>query len=89
MTHIILVIISRGTYWHKVLLLDAQCSVCSREKREGYLVNKVRLGNRRAADETWNYGTSVSDADFVANSKHTAWALEEVTSLSLSFPSLI
>lgn len=26
-------------------------------------------------DETWNYRTSVNDADFDANSKHAAWAL--------------
>ena len=25
-------------------------------------------------DETWNYRTSVNDADFDANSKHAAWA---------------
>lgn len=64
-----IVIISRRTYWHGMVLLDAQRSVWSRERRESYLVNEMRLGNTGAADGRWNYRILVSEADFDSNPK--------------------
>lgn len=81
-------LISRRSYWRKMLLLDAQCSVRSRERRQSYLVNEVRLGDGGAPGRTWDYGTLVSEADFDSNLEYAAWTLDEVISLSLSFPSV-
>lgn len=88
MAQIIIVIISRRTYWHRMLLLDAQCSIGSRERRESHLVNEVRLGKRRAPGGAWKYGSLIGETDFGSSPKYAAWALAEVTLLSLSFSSI-